>query len=168
MSKRGNNDNWQGQERDVDGRFTDQHGSEGQSHSRGSNDNSQNEDRYERGRFSNQGYRGSSHADYEDEDGAYGRAGNQGQDYGSDMARDEGGSRNSSFAQSGSYGARTHGRSGWQGQDDQFDPDYHHWRKEQMGKLDEDYKAWQGERRQKFSDEFGKWRTERAAKGDKK
>lgn len=166
MGRRG--DNWRGQERDEDGRFTDQHGSEDRYYSPGNNDNWRDDERDERGRFTEQGYHRSGHADYGDEDGTYGRARNQGRDYGYQRDREEGGYRNASFDQGGSYGARSQGRSGWQGQDNQFDPDYHHWRNEQIGKLDEDYKAWQGERRQKFSDEFGKWRSERAAKGDKK
>ena len=70
------NNNWRSQERDEDGRFVDQRGSEGRSFSRGSNDNWRYEERDDRGRFTDQDYRSSSYADYEDEDGAYGRARN--------------------------------------------------------------------------------------------
>jgi len=157
------NHNWRNQERDEEGRFTDQNGGEGR-FSRGSNDNWRYEERDERGRFTDQGYRGSrGYGDYEDEDGAYGRARNQGQDYG--FVRGRFGDRN--YDDDGGYvGASSQGRSGWQNQDNQFDDDYNHWRNEQISKLDEDYKAWQAERRQKFSDEFGKWRSERMAKSD--
>lgn len=50
----------------------------------------------------------------------------------------------------------------WGGRhDDQFDPDYHQWRSEQMRALDEDYRSWRQDRYKKFSDEFDRWRAER-------
>ncbi|MES2960195.1 MAG: hypothetical protein V4792_18555, partial [Pseudomonadota bacterium] len=39
-----------------------------------------------------------------------------------------------------------------QGGDQQFDPDYHQWRREQMQALDEDYRNWREDRYKKFSD----------------
>ncbi|HEX5686197.1 MAG TPA: hypothetical protein VFY73_19385 [Ideonella sp.] len=52
---------------------------------------------------------------------------------------------------------------GWGGRhDDQFDPDYHQWRNEQMRALDEDYRSWRQDRYKKFSTEFDQWRAERS------
>jgi hypothetical protein len=50
----------------------------------------------------------------------------------------------------------------WSGRHaDQFDPDYHQWRSEQMRALDEDYRSWRQDRYKKFSNEFDQWRSER-------
>jgi len=48
--------------------------------------------------------------------------------------------------------------------DDDYDPDYRHWRGEQLKKLDADYDEWRQERRKKFSEDFDKWRSTRPAK----
>ena len=45
-----------------------------------------------------------------------------------------------------------------------FEPDYLHWREQQMNNLDRDYSAWRDERRQKFSSDFDSWRQTRASK----
>ncbi len=40
--------------------------------------------------------------------------------------------------------------------DEDFDPDYLHWREEQLRQLDEDYRAW---RQHKFAEDFKQWRN---------
>jgi hypothetical protein len=63
-------------------------------------------------------------------------------------------------------GHETGGEGGsWAGRgrdDDDFDPDYRHWRGEQMKQLDSDYQEWRQERRKKFSEDFDKWRSSRS------
>ena len=44
-----------------------------------------------------------------------------------------------------------------------FEPDYLHWREQQMSRFDDDYRDWRAEKRQKFSSDFDSWRTNRAA-----
>lgn len=70
-----------------------------------------------------------------------------------------------------SYKARGAGdwsRSSGQNQDDheqrdEFDPDYHQWRRDQLQSLNNDYRRFRQERFKKFSDEFSTWRTSRAS-----
>lgn len=45
---------------------------------------------------------------------------------------------------------------------DEFDPDYHQWRSEQVRRLDDDYRSWRQDRYKKFSEEFDKWRSSRS------
>lgn len=42
-----------------------------------------------------------------------------------------------------------------------FEPDYLHWRQQQLSAFDNDYKSWRDERRQKFSSDFSTWRQNR-------
>ncbi|MDO1558430.1 hypothetical protein Q0812_03190 [Brevundimonas sp. 2R-24] len=42
-----------------------------------------------------------------------------------------------------------------------YEPDYLHWREQQMSKFDRDYHEWRSERRQKFSSDFDTWRASR-------
>lgn len=49
-----------------------------------------------------------------------------------------------------------------QSRQDDYDPDYRHWREEQLRNLDEEYEAWCQERRKKFSSEYDSWRKNRA------
>lgn len=42
-----------------------------------------------------------------------------------------------------------------------FEPDYLHWRQQQLSTLDKDYMDWRNERRQKFSSDFDSWRQTR-------
>ncbi len=42
-----------------------------------------------------------------------------------------------------------------------FEPDYLHWRDQQLKAFDNDYSAWRSERRQKFSSDFESWRSSR-------
>lgn len=42
-----------------------------------------------------------------------------------------------------------------------FEPDYLHWREQQLKSFDDDYSTWRNERRQKFSSDFDTWRSNR-------
>jgi len=42
-----------------------------------------------------------------------------------------------------------------------FEPDYLHWRQEQLSAFDKDYSEWRNERRQRFSSDFDSWRQTR-------
>lgn len=42
-----------------------------------------------------------------------------------------------------------------------FEPDYLHWREQQLSNFDRDYSEWRTERRQKFSSDFDTWRRSR-------
>ena len=42
-----------------------------------------------------------------------------------------------------------------------FEPDYLHWREQQLSAFDKDYSDWRNERRQKFSSDFDTWRQSR-------
>lgn len=42
-----------------------------------------------------------------------------------------------------------------------FEPDYLHWREQQMSNFDRDYTDWRSERREKFSADFDNWRSSR-------
>ncbi|MFJ6024052.1 hypothetical protein ACIQC9_05590 [Brevundimonas sp. NPDC092305] len=42
-----------------------------------------------------------------------------------------------------------------------FEPDYLHWREQQMSNFDRDYHDWRSERREKFSTDFTSWRDSR-------
>ena len=47
----------------------------------------------------------------------------------------------------------------------EFEPDYLHWREQQMSAFDKDYSDWRNERRQKFSSDFDSWRQSRPRRG---
>ncbi|GAA0869121.1 hypothetical protein GCM10009116_09570 [Brevundimonas basaltis] len=103
----------------------------------------------------------------------YNRGGSADQDYG---ARNQGGP---------SYGGRNYGhghgsssRHGyapgaqiWEGsgpgmggqshEHHDFEPDYLHWREQQLSAFDKDYADWRNERREKFSSDFDSWRKNR-------
>lgn len=108
------------------------------------------------------------------------RYGRQGPDYSRGQSW-----RSDPYGGSGAYGPRddrgdqgysTHGyapgseiwRGGGQdlasnrgsGQHD-FEPDYLHWREQQLSSFDKDYTDWRSERRQKFSADFDTWRQNR-------
>ena len=86
------------------------------------------------------------------------------------------------------YGAQTYGRQGYGGHDyvshgyapgsqiwegsgrgmggqshqhHDFEPDYLHWREQQLSAFDKDYSDWRNERREKFSSDFDSWRQNR-------
>ena len=42
-----------------------------------------------------------------------------------------------------------------------FEPDYLHWRQQQLSAFDKDYSDWRSERREKFSADFDSWRQSR-------
>lgn len=42
-----------------------------------------------------------------------------------------------------------------------FEPDYLHWRRQQLEAFDKDYSEWRSERREKFSSDFDSWRKSR-------
>lgn len=42
-----------------------------------------------------------------------------------------------------------------------FEPDYLHWRQQQLSAFDDDYRSWRDARRQKFSSDFSSWRQNR-------
>lgn len=104
-------------------------------------------------------------------------AGEFGRDYGVNRAYGQSQGR---YGQGGGYG-QGQGHGGypdhgyapggqiWEGQGGQtsggrqdFEPDYLHWREQQMSKFDRDYDEWRSERRQKFSSDFDTWRSSRA------
>ena len=110
---------------------------------------------------------GQGHAGYS-QGGAYG---------GSAMTRgaysgpqSQGGSMNQ-----GSWGAASHGYAPgaqiWEGsgpgmggqshEHHDFEPDYLHWRQQQLSAFDSDYSTWRNERREKFSSDFDSWRQSR-------
>ncbi|WP_255984854.1 hypothetical protein, partial [Klebsiella pneumoniae] len=52
-------------------------------------------------------------------------------------------------------------RPGQAGAHHDFEPDYLHWRDQQMAAYDRDYSQWRDEKRQKFSSDFEGWRSSR-------
>lgn len=53
------------------------------------------------------------------------------------------------------------GMGGQSHQHHDFEPDYLHWRQQQLSAFDKDYTDWRDERRQKFSSDFDSWRQAR-------
>lgn len=117
--------------------------------------------------------RNMSQSDY----GGYGQGGGMsgqgyGGNYGDNQERWHGGHqgyRGQSGYETGGYApgsqiwdepARGYAR-GRGGHDHDHEPDYLHWREQQMRGFDEDYAAWRNERRQKFSSDFDTWRRNR-------
>ncbi len=94
------------------------------------------------------------------------RAGEFGRDYGVNRAYGAYQSREQEDARA--YRATSHapGAQIWEasGSDNRrdYEPDYLHWREQQISKFDRDYDDWRSERRQKFSSDFDTWRTNRA------
>ena len=109
-------------------------------------------------------------------DQGYGSRGPSG-GYGSRMEPDYGGP---------TWGSQAYGGSGYAGQPDHgyapggqiwrgsgqgmggqshehhdFEPDYLHWRQQQLSAFDSDYSTWRNERREKFSSDFDSWRQSR-------
>jgi hypothetical protein len=54
----------------------------------------------------------------------------------------------------GSMGGQSH-------EHHEFEPDYLHWREQQLSAFDKDYTEWRNERRQRFSSDFDSWRQTR-------
>ena len=110
----------------------------------------------------------------------YGQAnmGPSGYDQGRSQGMESGG-----WSQGGGYGGSSSGRASygagrydaygrrepWQdasrpqqsGSHHDFEPDYLHWREQQMANYDRDYHDWRNEKRQKFSSDFEGWRSSR-------
>ena len=53
------------------------------------------------------------------------------------------------------------GMGGQSHQHHDFEPDYLHWREQQLSAFDKDYSDWRSERREKFSSDFDSWRQSR-------
>lgn len=53
------------------------------------------------------------------------------------------------------------GMGGQSHQHHDFEPDYLHWREQQLSAFDKDYSDWRNERREKFSADFDTWRQNR-------
>lgn len=53
------------------------------------------------------------------------------------------------------------GMQGGRPAQEEFEPDYLHWREQQLSAFDNDYRSWRDERRQKFSTDFDTWRSSR-------
>lgn len=103
---------------------------------------------------------------------AYGQGSSQGYgrgrgSYDMDSSRDYRGSRYSQDDRDEGYapGAQIWqgGRGGASAGRSDYEPDYLHWREQQMSKFDKDYDDWRAEKRQKFSSDFDTWRTSRNA-----
>ena len=52
--------------------------------------------------------------------------------------------------------------SGYRAQAHDFEPDYLHWREQQMTAFDNDYRTWRDERRTRFTNDFDTWRKSRS------
>lgn len=87
---------------------------------------------------------------------------------GHDQGRAQG-MQSGGWSQGGDYGRSERGQA-WggpsqesrqQGSHHDFEPDYLHWREQQMAKCDRDYAEWRNEKRQKFSSDFEGWRNSR-------
>jgi len=88
---------------------------------------------------------------------------NQGGQSGSPYAQGGYGQSGQSSYSQGSQGSSYQGSQGSQAQGSHhdFEPDYLHWREQQMQNYDRDYRDWRDEKRQKFSSDFEGWRTSR-------
>ncbi|MBX3477778.1 MAG: hypothetical protein KF910_09225 [Brevundimonas sp.] len=101
------------------------------------------------------------------------RGGEFGRDYGVNRAygrdHDQGRGPARTYGSGRDYEAQGYapGAQIWQGSGRDMgrpdhEPDYLHWREQQMSKFDRDYDDWRNERRQKFSSDFDSWRSSRA------
>lgn len=118
------------------------------------------------------------------DEGGYSRGSRQGgeRSYGQggygeerDWGRDRGDHDNPSDARQYAYGpgSQSYGQavSGYQGDQAggsggsaRHDPDYHHWRQEQVRKYDDDYRTWRESQMKQHDDDYAKWRKERSDK----
>lgn len=117
---------------------------------------------YDRSSYAASGDRDSHDRRYARQDsGAYRRDDVSPPDRGPQWTRD----RSQSWA-----GEHAPGSDSWRGSDARagrpahhdFEPDYLHWREQQLSTLDKDYADWRNERREKFSADFDSWRQTRA------
>lgn len=108
--------------------------------------------------------------------GQHGQGSHMGQGYGG-QAYGQGGyapQAGQGHGQSGPYAAHGYapGAQIWQGsgqgmggqshEHHDFEPDYLHWREQQLSAFDKDYSDWRNERREKFSADFDSWRQTRS------
>lgn len=99
------------------------------------------------------------------ESGGWSQGGGYGQAYGQSSS---GQSSYGQSSQGGGYEDYSR-REPWQnasrpqqtGSHHEFEPDYLHWREQQMSNFDRDYHDWRSEKRQKFSSDFDTWRSSR-------
>ena len=104
----------------------------------------------------------------------YGRAGHGPQAYGGQGRYDQGGpiwgsqgyrgqpSTDHGYAPGGQiWQGAGQGMGGQSHEHHDFEPDYLHWREQQLSAFDDDYRTWRNERREKFSSDFDSWRRSR-------
>lgn len=60
------------------------------------------------------------------------------------------------------WGERDSGRSQSRSDHHDFEPDYLHWREQQLNSFDNDYRNWRDERRTRFTNDFDTWRKSRS------
>jgi len=116
--------------------------------------------------YSQSGYGPSAYASPMDQ--GYGGPGYGGQNYG---AQTYGGQTYGGQGQGYASHAYAPGSQIWEGsgrgmggqshQHHDFEPDYLHWREQQLSAFDKDYSDWRNERREKFSADFDSWRQNR-------
>lgn len=90
--------------------------------------------------------------------------GQQGQGYGQHGQHSQGGQGHNQhgYAPGGQiWEGSGRGMGGQSHQHQDFEPDYLHWREQQLSAFDKDYTDWRSERRQKFSSDFDSWRQTR-------
>ena len=135
-------------------------------------------DDYQQGRYGHERSMGRAgdRGGYETGAQAYGAGPRYGQDYGRSSHGSE--TRTDSDYGGPTWGARTRHERGyapgaqiWEGsgpgmggqshEHHDFEPDYLHWRRQQLEAFDKDYSEWRNERREKFSSDFDSWRQSR-------
>ena len=85
-----------------------------------------------------------------------------GQQYGGGQAQHGQGYSQHGYAPGGQiWEGSGRGMGGQSHQHHDFEPDYLHWREQQLAAFDKDYTDWRSERRQKFSSDFDSWRQTR-------
>jgi hypothetical protein len=131
--------------------------------------------------YESQGYGGMGAQSFDQR--GYGQSGGQSGAYGSQMGQGYAGPTYGGQTYGGQgYGAQGYGQGYpshgyapgaqiWEGsgrgmggqshQHHDFEPDYLHWREQQLSAFDKDYGDWRNERRQKFSSDFDSWRQNR-------
>lgn len=96
----------------------------------------------------------------------YGRSGHEG--YRRDPYRNEGAYGRSSTQDRPQHayapGSQIWDQGGRRAGNEDFEPDYLHWRDQQLSRFDQDYADWRNEKRQKFSSDFDSWRQTRPKK----
>lgn len=109
-----------------------------------------------------QGYSSRSHRQSGPDYGARGQGGpNYGGDFGGPTWSGQGRSDHG-YAPGGQiWEGSGRGMGGQSHEHHDFEPDYLHWRQQQLSAFDKDYADWRSERREKFSSDFDSWRQSR-------